>query len=37
MTEDELQEIRNTVVDACQDVIDNYDWDKAFQRFMDGK
>jgi hypothetical protein len=37
MTEDELQAIRNAVVEACDSVLENYDWDKAFQKYLEGQ
>ncbi len=35
-SEEEMQEIRNAVVAACDQVLRNYDWDKAFQKYLDG-
>ena len=35
-SEEEMQEIRNAVVAACDQVLENYDWDKAFQKYLDG-
>lgn len=37
MTEEELQKIRNAVVEACDSVLENYDWDKAFIKYMEAK
>jgi uncharacterized protein YajQ (UPF0234 family) len=35
-SEEEMQEIRNAVVQACDEVLENYDWDKAFQKYLNG-
>jgi hypothetical protein len=37
MTEDELQEIRNAVVETCDSVLENYDWDKAFKKYLEDR
>jgi hypothetical protein len=37
MTEEELQAIRNAVVEACDSVAENYDWDKAFQKYLEAQ
>ena len=35
-SEEELQALRNYIVDACNEIIESYDWDKAFQKYLDG-
>ena len=35
MTEDELQHLRDAVVDMCNEMVANYDWDKAFKKYME--
>jgi hypothetical protein len=37
VTEDEMQELQNAIVDSIQDYFDNYDWDKAFAKYLEGK
>lgn len=37
MTEDELQELRNYIVEACDRAIEEYDWDKAFQKYLEAQ
>ena len=37
MTDDEMQELQDVIVDSIQDYFDNYDWDKAFTKYLEGK
>jgi len=37
MTDDEMQDLQDSIIDSIQDYFDNYDWDKAFQKYLEGK
>lgn len=37
MTDDEMQELQESIVEGIADYFDNYDWDKAFTRYLEGK
>ena len=37
MTDEEMQELQNKVVEIVEDYFESYDWDKAFQKYMEGK
>jgi hypothetical protein len=37
MTDDEMQELQDNIVESIQDYFDNYDWDKAFAKYLEGK
>jgi hypothetical protein len=37
MTEDEMQELRDNICEGIAEYFDNYDWDKAFQKHLEGK
>lgn len=36
MTEDELQAIKDIIVQASNNAIENYDWDKELIKYMEG-
>ena len=35
--EEEIDRLRMVVVEACESVLENYDWDRAFSKYMDGR
>ena len=35
-SEAEMQELRNSIVAMCDELLGHYDWDKAFQKYLDG-
>lgn len=37
MTDDEMEELQEGIIDGIQDYFDNYDWDKAFAKYLEGK
>lgn len=37
MTEDELQKLRDSVVEMCNEMVEQYDWDDAFKRYLEGQ
>jgi hypothetical protein len=37
MTDDEMQELQNFIVEGVADYFETYDWDKAFKRYLEGK
>jgi hypothetical protein len=37
MTDDEMQELCNNIVEGVEQYFETYDWDKAFIRYMEGK
>jgi len=37
MNDEEMQELQNKVVESIQDYFESYDWDKAWQRYMEDK
>lgn len=36
MTEDEMQELRNMIVESIDQLLEEYDWDKAFAKYLEG-
>jgi hypothetical protein len=34
MTDDEMQELRDSICEGIAEYFDNYDWDKAFEKYM---
>jgi hypothetical protein len=37
MTEDEMQELRNTIIEGVEQYFETYDWDRAFKRYLEEK
>ena len=37
MTDDKIQELQNKVVESVEEYFESYDWDKAWQRNLEGK
>jgi len=37
MTEDEMQGLRDSICEGIAEYFDNYDWDKAFQKYLEDK
>jgi len=37
MTEDEMAELRSSIVADIEQYFETYDWDKAFQKYLEGK
>lgn len=37
MTEDDLQKLRNIVVDMCNEMVEQYDWDAAFKKYLEAQ
>ena len=37
MTDEEMQELQNKVVESIEEYFESYDWDKAFKRYMEDK
>ena len=37
MTEDEKQKLRDSVVDMCNEMVAQYDWDGAFAKYLEGQ
>lgn len=37
MTEDELQKLRDTIVDIVNDRLEQYDWDAAFRKYLESQ
>jgi len=37
MTEDEMAELRSSIVEDIEQYFETYDWDKAFQKYLEGK
>lgn len=37
MTDDDMEELRSNIVADIQQYFETYDWDKAFQRYLEGK
>lgn len=37
MTDDEMQELQESIIEGIGEYFDNYDWDKAFTRYLEGK
>ena len=37
MTEEEMQELMNNVIQSIESYFETYDWDKAFQRHLEDK
>jgi len=35
MTDDEMQELQETIVQGVTNYFDTYDWDKAFKRYLE--
>ena len=36
MTDEEMQELQNQIIEGIQEYFENYDWDKAFRKYMEG-
>lgn len=37
MTDDEMQALCNSIVEGVEQYFETYDWDKAFQKYLEGK
>jgi hypothetical protein len=37
MTDDEMQELQESIIEGITDYFDKYDWDDAFKRYLEGK
>ena len=37
MTDDEMQQLQDAIIDGIQDYFDNYDWDEAVTKHLEGK
>ena len=37
MTDDEMQELCNNIVEGVEQYFETYDWDKAFIKYLEGK
>lgn len=37
MTDDDLQKLRDSVVDMCNDMVEQYDWDAAFTKYLEAQ
>jgi hypothetical protein len=37
MTDDEMQELQDRIVEGVSDYFETYDWDKAFKRYLEGQ
>ena len=37
MTDEEMQELQNKVVESVQEYFDAYDWDAAFKKYLEGQ
>lgn len=35
MTEDEMQSLQDSIVEGIAEYFDNYDWDKAFKKYLE--
>ena len=35
MNDEEMQELCNSICEGVADYFENYDWDKAFKRYME--
>lgn len=36
MTDEEMQKLQNQIVEGIAEYFENYDWDKAFRKYMEG-
>lgn len=37
MTDEEMQELQNKVVESIEEYFESYDWDKAFAKYLEDK
>lgn len=37
MTEDEMQQLQESISEGIAEYFDNYDWDKAFEKYLEGQ
>jgi hypothetical protein len=37
MTDDEMQELQERIVEGVADYFDSYDWDNAFKKYLEGQ
>jgi hypothetical protein len=37
MTDEEMQELCNNICEGIQDYFENYDWDNAFKKYLEGR
>lgn len=36
MTDDEMQELQENIIEGITEYFDKYDWDSAFKRYLEG-
>jgi len=36
MTDEEMQKLQDQIVEGITEYFENYDWDKAFKKYMEG-
>ena len=36
MTDEEMQKLQEQIIEGIKDYFENYDWDKAFSKYMEG-
>jgi hypothetical protein len=36
MTDEEMQKLQDQIVEGIAEYFENYDWDKAFRKYMEG-
>ena len=37
MTDEEMQKLQESIAKSIAEYFDNYDWDEAFNRYLEGK
>jgi len=37
MTDEQMQKLRDEIMDGINSYFEDYDWDKAFKRYLEGK
>ena len=37
MTDEEMQKLQDQIVEGIAEYFENYDWDKAFRKYMEGR
>ena len=37
MTEEEMQKLQEQIIEGITDYFENYDWDKAFKKYLEDK
>jgi hypothetical protein len=36
MTDEEMQKLQDQIIEGIAEYFENYDWDKAFRKYMEG-